>query len=128
MSGEFDSSFDNSFFGEVQKGDPLTYFPEQQGQLNIGFEHSKGWGVRAAASYVASVCTLVSCEREISTFDTTDAIFNLDLVADYQLTKQATVYAKIENATDEIDVIGRHPAGALVQKDRSAYLGLRVSF
>lgn len=128
MSGEFDSSFDNSFFGDVQKGDPLTYFPEQQGQLSIGFEHSKGWGVRAAASYVASVCTLVSCEREISTFDTTDAIFNLDLVADYQLTEKATVYAKIENATDEIDVIGRHPAGALVQKDRSAYLGLRVSF
>lgn len=126
MSGEFDSTFDNSFFGDVQKGDPLTYFPEQQGQLSFGFEHSYGWSFKAAASYVDAVCTQVSCERTLSAFDTTDAIFNLDLVADYKLSEQAMAYFKVENATNEVDVIGRHPSGVLVQKDRSIYLGLRV--
>jgi len=126
MNGEFDSTFDNSFFGDVQKGDPLTYFPEQQGQLNFGIEYSNGWSIKAAASYVDSVCTEVSCERTLNAFDTTNAIFNLDLVADYELSDEATVYFKVENASDELDIIGRHPSGALVQKNRSFYAGLRV--
>jgi len=126
MSGEFDSTFDNSFFGDVQKGDPLTYFPEQQGQLSFGIEHSNGWSIKAAASYVDAVCTQVTCERTLSAFDTTNPIFNLDLVADYELSEQTTVYFKVENATDKADLIGRHPSGALVQKDRSVYVGLRV--
>jgi len=126
MSGEFDSNFENSYFGDVQKGDPLTYFPEQQGQVSFGVEHSNGWGVKAAASYVGSVCTLVTCERTLSAFDSTSAIFNLDLIADYELSEQTTVYFKVENATNEADIIARHPSGALAQKDRSVYVGLRV--
>jgi len=126
MNGEFDSTFDNSFFGDVQKGDPLTYFPEQQGQLSFGVEHGSGWSITAAASYVDAVCTEVSCERILSAFDTTNAIFNLDLVADYELSDKTTVYLKVENATDEVDITGRHPSGTMVQKDRSFYVGLRV--
>jgi len=126
MSGEFDSTFDNSFFGDVQKGDPLSYFPEQQGQLSFGIEHSNGWSIKAAASYVDPVCTEVTCKRRLSAFDSTDAIFNLDLIADHQLSDKTTVYFKVENASDETDIIGRHPSGALVQKDRSIYVGLRV--
>ncbi len=126
MSGEFDSTFDNSFFGDVQKGDPLTYFPEQQAQLSFGIEHSNGWGLRAAVSYVDPVCTQVSCERSFNSFDRTDAVFNLDLVADYRLSETATAYFKVENASNEVDIIGRHPAGTMVQKDRSIYLGMRI--
>jgi len=126
MSGEFDSTFENSFFGDVQKGDPLTYFPEQQGQLSFGIEHSNGWSVKAAASFVDAVCTQVTCERTPSAFDTTNSIFNLDLIADYELSDQTRVYIKVENATDEADITGRHPSGAMVQKDRSVYVGLRV--
>jgi Fe(3+) dicitrate transport protein len=126
MDGEFDSTFDNSFFGDVQKGDPLTYFPEQQGQLSFGIEHSNGWSIKAAASYVDAVCTEVTCERILSDFDTTNTIFNLDIVADYELSDKVTVYLKVENASDEADVVGRHPSGVMVQKDRSFYLGLRV--
>lgn len=126
MDGEFDSTFDNSFFGDVLKGDPLTYFPEQLGQLSFGIEHNNGWSIRAMASYVDTACTQVSCERSLNAFDTTDAIFNLDLVADFELTEQATLYFKVENASDEVDIIGRHPSGALVQKNRSFYVGLRV--
>ncbi len=126
MSGEFDSSFKNSFFGDVQKGDPLTYFPEQQGQLSFGIEHTKGWGFRAAVSYVDPVCTQVSCERTFNSIDTTDAIFNLDLVADYKFSEVTTAYFKVENATDEVNVIGRHPAGTMVQKSRSIYVGMRI--
>lgn len=126
MEGEFDSSFENSFFGDVVKGDPLTYFPEHQGQAVFGIEHNKGWGIKAAASYVGDVCTEVTCKRTQNNFDTTNAIFNLDLVANYELTNKTTIYFKIENATDEVDIIGRHPSGAMVQKDRSFYLSVRV--
>ncbi len=126
MEGAFDSTFNNSFFGDVQKGDPLTYFPEQQGQLSFGIEHSNGWSIRAAASYIDAVCTQVTCKRTLSAFDTTNGIFNLDMVVDYELSDTTTVYFKLENVTDEADIIGRHPSGAMVQKDRSGYIGLRV--
>lgn len=126
MDGKFDSSFDNSYFGNVQKGDPLTYFPEQQGLLTFGIEHNNGWSIKAAASYVDEVCTQVTCKRFLSEFDTTNAIFNLDLIANYELSKQTTVYIKVENSTDAANIIGRHPSGAMVQKGRSFYVGLRV--
>jgi len=125
MEGEFESSFDNSFFGDVQKGDPLTYFPDQQGRLSFGID-GNGWSFKAAASYVDAVCTLVTCERILNEFDTTNGNFNLDLVADYEFSEKTTIYFKLENASNEVDIIGRHPSGAMVQKDRSAYVGLRV--
>lgn len=127
MSGKFETAFDNSFFGDVQKSDPLTYFPEQQGQLSFAIEHNAGWSIKAAASYVGAVCTQVTCERTLNDFDSTNAIFNLDLVADYELSDRTTVYLKVENVTDEVNITGRHPSGAMVQKDRSVYVGLRVT-
>ena len=114
---------DTAFFGDVSAGDPIPYIPENQLQLSAGLETSV-WQVNASISYVDEVCTLASCGQ----FDRTDDALTLDLAANYLLNNKVKLFSRLENASDEQDILGRQPYGARPNKGRTASIGIEMSF
>lgn len=124
IDGEFDTDIaDTDFFGDVDAGDPIPYIPENQLQLSIGFEQTS-WGVHLNANYVDEVCVRASCD----TFERTDDTLTLDLSGNYQLSESVNLFSRIENLTEQEDILGRQPYGARPNKARTASVGARFQF
>ncbi len=50
----------------------------------------------------------------------------MDLSANYQVNDMLNLYGRVENLTDEADILGRHPHGARPNKQaRTATVGVR---
>ena len=123
-----DSEFDNDisgtdFFGDVSAGDSIPYIPESQGQVTLGLEGDK-WATYLNAVFVDSVCTRASCDA----FEATDSSFILDLSGSYNVNADLRVFARIENLTDEENIVSRQPYGARPNKSRTASVGITYSF
>lgn len=124
IDGEFDTAIaDTAFFGDVSAGDPIPYIPENQYRVSMGYENMR-WGVNLSANYVDEVCVRASCNA----FEQTDDSLTLDLSANYQLNSLVNLYGRIENLTEEENILGRHPYGARPNKARTATVGLRMRF
>ena len=61
MDTEFDSNFEDGFFGEVSKGDPIPYIPEHQLRVSMGLEGPE-WSVNLSGKYTDEVCVRATCE------------------------------------------------------------------
>jgi Fe(3+) dicitrate transport protein len=118
----FDSTFDGEFFGDVSKGDPIPYIPKAQVALALGLENGP-YRVNANLNYVDAVCVKASCVD----FEKTDDSTVLDLVGNYQVNDSLGVYLRLENITDEVDIIARQPKGARPNKARSVTIGMRLT-
>lgn len=124
IDGEFDSDIaDTDFFGDVNAGDPIPYIPENQLHFATAIE-ADTWQANANISYVDEVCTRAAC----GAFQKTDSALTLDLAAQYFVQDNIKIFARVENATDEQDIVGRQPYGARPNKGRSASLGVELSF
>jgi Fe(3+) dicitrate transport protein len=124
MDGEFDTAIaSTAFFGNVSKGDPIPYIPDNQFRLALGFV-GQAWGLNLSANHVAEVCVRASCLAH----ERTDAMLTLDISGNYQLKPQVNLYARIENLTSEDVIMARHPYGARPNKARTATLGVRMDF
>lgn len=124
IDGEFDTEVaDTDFFGDVQAGDPIPYIPESQFQVSVGLE-SGVWQTNANVSYVDEVCTRASCGQ----FEKTDSSLTLDLAGQYNYSDSLKLFGRLENATDEQDILGRQPYGARPNKGRTASLGVELTF
>lgn len=121
---QFDSDIaDTDFFGDVSRGDPLPYLPEHQGQLSLGLM-TGNWDLNLRLKYVAAVCVRASCNA----FERTDSSATADLAVQYAFREGITLIAKVDNLTDSIDLLGRHPYGARPGQGRTASLALRLAF
>ena len=120
---EFDSTFDSEFFGDVSKGDPIPYIPKSQYAFSVGIE-SNTFQVNAVLNYVDAVCVKASC----GDFEETNKSTLLDVVGNYQVSDDFAVYLRVENITDEADIVARQPKGARPNKARTATLGVRYTF
>ena len=118
---EFDTSFESAFFGNVNEGDPIPYIPEHQLRVSAGLEGS-GWTVNLSGKYVDEVCVRASC----GDFEKTDSSFTVDLAGSYRINENISLIARVENVTDQEDIVGRHPYGARPNKPRTGIVGLRV--
>ena len=122
IDGEFDTSFaDSLFFGDVEKGDPLPYIPEHQMRVSMGLE-STDWSVNLSGKYSDEICVKAAC----GAFEKTDSSFTVDLSGSYRINKNISLIARVENVTDQEDLVSRHPYGARPNKPRTAMVGLRV--
>ena len=117
------STFDSEFFGDVSKGDPIPYIPKSQYAFSVGIE-SNTFQVNAVLNYVDAVCVKASC----GDFEETNESTLLDVVGNYQVSDDFAVYLRMENITDEADIIARQPKGARPNKARTATLGVRYTF
>lgn len=124
IDGEFDTDIaDTAFFGDVSKGDPIPYIPDNQYRVSLGYE-TMSWGVNLSANYVDEVCVRASCLQT----QRTDDSLTLDLSANYQFSDMINFYGRVENLSAEEDILGRHPYGARPNKARTATVGVRVRF
>ena len=124
LDGQFDTGIaDTDFFGDVSAGDPIPYIPKNQAQLSIGFEASM-WSINANANFVDAVCARASCLQ----FEMTDEALTIDLAGQYHISDEFKVFAKVENASDERDILGRQPYGARPNKGRTATVGIELNF
>ncbi|GHA07578.1 hypothetical protein GCM10008090_16760 [Arenicella chitinivorans] len=124
IDGQFDTSIaDTDFFGDVDAGDPIPYIPEHQLQLSISLDAAK-WQLSANLGRVDAVCTRASC----GVFEKTDSATNLDFAAQYYVQDNLKLFSRIENVTDERDILGRQPYGARPNKDRTASVGVELRF
>ena len=121
---QFDTDIaDTDFFGDVGKGDPIPYIPEHQMQLSLGYE-SSNWGAYLNTRYSSEVCTRAAC----GAFQKTDSSLVVDLSGNIQLSEAVNVFARIENLTDEQDIVARQPYGARPNKPLTAFIGARFDF
>lgn len=124
IDGEFDTDIaDTDFFGDVSAGDPIPYIPENQLQFSLGLDAGV-WALNANVNYVDEVCTRAACAQ----FEQTDDSLTLDLAAQYQVKNNLKLFARLENATDEQDILGRQPYGARPNKGRTGSVGLELDF
>ena len=124
IDSTFDSDIANTgFFGDVSKGDPIPYIPEQQFNLSIGIEQNR-WAVYLSANYVDAVCVRASCNA----FEKTDSALTIDLSGTFDLNNSVSLFGRIENLSAQEDIMGRQPYGARPNKDRTASVGVRVHF
>ena len=123
-----DSRFDSDvaatdFFGDVRRGDPIPYIPEQQYNLSLGIEANR-WTTYLNLGYVSAVCVRASCGE----FEKTEATVTLDLSVHFTLSEHLSLFGKVENLTDAQHLLGRHPYGARPNKDQTTTLGLKLDF
>lgn len=124
IDGEFDTDIaDTAFFGDVSRGDPIPYIPENQMNISIGLVAAK-WNAYLAANYVDSTCVRASCNA----FEKTDSTFTVDVSGAYQFSDALELFARVENLTGEEDILGRQPYGARPNKDTTASVGARFAF
>lgn len=124
IDGVFDTNIASTdFFGDVNVGDPIPYIPETQFQLAFGLERGV-WQANLNVSYVDEVCTRASC----GTFERTDDALTLDVAGQYLYSDGLKFFGRIENATDEQDILGRQPYGARPNKGRTASIGVELNF
>lgn len=123
LDGEFDSDIaDTDFFGDVSRGDPLPYIPENQFLLSLGLERN-AWSTYLSVNYADGVCVRASC----GTFERTDDSTVVDLSAHYRMNEHVTFYGRVDNLTEEEAIVGRQPYGARPNRDQTFNVGLNLS-
>jgi Fe(3+) dicitrate transport protein len=124
IDSKFDTDIaDTAFFGDVSAGDSIPYIPEIQGQISLGLE-ANNWSAYINGVYIDQVCVRASCAE----FEKTDGSFTVDISGNYQVSNDLKLFARIENLTDEQDIVSRQPYGARPNKTQTFSVGAQYSF
>ncbi|WP_158770800.1 TonB-dependent receptor domain-containing protein [Paraglaciecola sp. L1A13] len=124
IDSEFNTDISGTdFFGDVTAGDSIPYIPENQGQITLGLE-GDNWTTYLNAVFIDAVCTRASCEK----FEVTDSSFIVDLSSSYNVNDNLRLFARIENLTNQENIVSRQPYGARPNKSRTASVGVSYSF
>ena len=124
---EFRSSFDSDYgpWGEVEIGDRLPYLPAHQMSGSIGYDHPR-WSV--TLSTMASGAMRTQAGRgPIPEGEGTDSYVVFNLAGELQLDRRGTVFAGVQNLSDERYSVARRPAGLRPGLPRTLMAGLRVT-
>jgi Fe(3+) dicitrate transport protein len=127
-NAEFRTSFASGFeeWGDVEAGDELPYLPEHQAHLLVGLAAER-WGVNLAASFVDAM-RVEAGQGATSPTSVTDSHWVVDLAGDWTLTDNLHLFARVENALDEVYVVAWRPAGARPGRPRAILIGINASF
>jgi len=114
----------------VQKGDVMEYTPEHVASLQLGVEGVSGFSTHLALNYTDSSWTSNTAKRAgvDNRFLGTQSLFTVDLVAAYQLSEAASVYARVDNLFDEQRITHRGADGARGNAPRWVSFGLKYQF
>lgn len=125
---KFRSSFDSGFdeWGSVEAGDALPYLPEHQAQILVGLDADR-WGINLTASF-ADEMRIEASQGPVNARNSTDSAWVFDLAADWTMTRQIDLFARIENVGDETYLVAWRPAGARPGRPRTALVGFNARF
>tara|TARA_B100000029_G_scaffold483670_1_gene535081 strand:+ start:685 stop:2883 length:2199 start_codon:yes stop_codon:yes gene_type:complete len=123
--GKFDSSFESSYWGDVNKGMKLPNMPDTQLSLTTGLDMDNGWSIMTSLTSFGDTCSVASC----ATDTTIDSYSIIDLSINKKINERADAYLVIGNVTDSSDIIARAPKnGIRTQRPQYFNLGLRLTF
>ena len=125
---EFQTEFESNFsqWGKIQQGDELPYLPEHQLSITASF-NTDLWQIGLMTKYVSAMLEAAGSNNELEGFKT-DEVLQLDLSANYLLNRQAKLYFKVDNLTDEQFLVSRRPFGARGGKPRQLTVGVKYKF
>ena len=126
--GEFLTSFSSDYepWGAVSSGDELPYLPRHQLTLNAGLDFDR-WSLNASVNRVSGTRATAG-SGPIAADDRVDGRTLVDLAATVELTAQASLFASVQNVTEEVYNVGFSPAGARPGAPRLAMAGVRLRF
>ncbi|MCY3756671.1 MAG: TonB-dependent receptor [Acidobacteria bacterium] len=109
--GEFRNAFDSAFgpWGNVIVGDELPYLPRHQFYASFGVRTGK-WDAGFDTHWGSSMRT-VAGQGPAPTLERTDAYAVLNLSTEYELSQRASLFANLQNVTNNRYIVARRPAG-----------------
>jgi Fe(3+) dicitrate transport protein len=115
-NSEFEEGFSSSNpqFGVVEAGFQLPYIPEHRANLTAGIVQEK-WGIQLSLTYVDEMRDQAG-SGSLAPGQGSDALTILDLAGHYKPRPDWTLSARVDNATDEVEVVSRRPFGARPSK------------
>ncbi|RTE87721.1 TonB-dependent receptor domain-containing protein [Aliidiomarina sp. B3213] len=119
---------ENNAVTGLMDGDVLNDVPENTLSLRVTFDNNKGWLNYVVVKYIDEMCVSVGCNRNNDPSARTESLVTADLVSRYELSRDMTVYFKLENVFDEQVIIARSPHGARPNKPQTAMFGLQYNF
>ena len=128
-SATFESSFETSFADwapAVTRGDELPYLPTHQLALGVGLE-ARRWSLHLQTSFQDDLRTRAG-SGAIPADELIGARWLVDARAEVQLQERLKVWGRLINATDEVYVAARRPAGLRPGRPRAVLLGLSFDF
>lgn len=125
---EFRNSFQSQFgpWGNVRIGDELPYVPRHQLYASVETTH-KSLRARIEATYVGRMRTVASQGAYLATAST-DSYPVFGLSGEYALRNGASLFASVQNLTDNVYIVARHPSGVRPGLPRVAQVGLKFDF
>ena len=123
----FNSSFESDFdaWGDVEQGDRLPYVPRHQIAAGIGIEHQQFLFDVSARHSSAMLTQAGSFESQVAR---TDEAFTIDIALNYKLSKELSAFVNINNATNNLFIVSRRPAGVRPNQPRVFNVGLKANF
>ena len=128
-TAEFQSSFETGFSDwapRVERGDELPYIPEHQLYAGLSALGDR-WAVHLDASYSDEMRTRAG-SGPIPRSESIDSRFLIDLKVEWRLADRLTVWGQLLNATDNVYVASRRPAGLRPGRPRAALFGIAFDF
>ena len=123
---EFETAFESDYepWGNVEPRDELPYLPAHQFYASAGVEENR-WGLTLTALGSSAMRT-VAGQGPIREDEVTDAYVVFKLAGEYSLPRWGTLYAGVQNLTDERYIVARRPAGVRPGLPRTLLVGMRV--
>ena len=128
-TAQFRDTFETSFSDWqplVERGDQLPYIPENQLYAGLSVEGER-WAVHLDASYSSAMRTR-SGRGPIPDDQKIESRFLIDLRAEVSLANGVKIWGQLLNATDEVYVAARRPAGLRPGRPRATLFGLSFDF
>ena len=109
--GEFRDAFDSAFgpWGDVIVGDKLPYLPRHQFYASLGIRTGK-WNAGFDTHWGSSMRT-VAGQGLAPLQERTDAYAVVNLSTEYELSQRASLFANLQNVTNNRYIVARRPAG-----------------
>ncbi|MEM7099538.1 MAG: TonB-dependent receptor [Pseudomonadota bacterium] len=113
----------NPQFGEVEPGFELPYIPPHRANAHIGLE-AEQWGLQLSITYVDRMRDQAGT-GSFAAAAGSDASTIVDLAAHWKVNERWTVTGRVDNLTDEVDIVSRRPFGARTGKPLSVRVEVR---
>jgi Fe(3+) dicitrate transport protein len=123
----FEESFTSpgSEFGEVTEGDELPNVPPHQVAASVGLA-SERWGSLGFGMTFVDSTREVAGQGEPAPGEATDSYLIIDANASLQVTRELSVYAKVDNLLNNHFIASRRPFGARPGRPRFLMVGVKV--
>lgn len=114
------------YWGTVASGDFIPYLAPHQLSVGLSVEHRK-FAFNASGKFQSAMRDRAGT-GEIAQPDLIDRFFVLDLSANYNIYRQAALFASVTNVTDAVYSVARRPYGLRPGMPRAFMVGIRANF